>query len=98
MGKALEVAEKIRGEFSEIKFSTVGLRYSSQPGEAESASGRFGEDGDVVQFSVCIGAVEVMAEERHWEEVLRRAQGELKKAKQAGVGNISPGPDLNALL
>lgn len=98
LGKALEVAEKIRGEFSEIKFSTVGLRYSSQPGEAESGPERFGEDGDAVQFSVCIGAVEVMAEERHWEEVLRRAQGELKKAKQAGVGNISPGPDLKALL
>ena len=99
LGEALGVAEKIRGEFSEIEFSTAShIKHSSQPEETEGALGRFDEDKGIVWFSVCIGAVEVMPEERHWEEVLRRAQRELKKAKQAGVGSISPGPEFKAPL
>ena len=111
--EALGVAEKIRDEFARIKFNPEGFMPASagpetKPGTdgtgtaetapAGKAPAAVAERKQLVQFSVCIGVVEVLADETAWEQVFKRAEEELRKAKVFGPNTISPSPDIRALF
>lgn len=103
---ALDVAEKIRNEFSNIKFSTSGYiaapvntnetTLENDDSRHESEASALNKEN--IQFTVCIGVVEVLPDETRFEEVIKRAEAELEKAKELGVNNIYPDPSIRDLL
>ena len=88
---ALIVAEKIEHDFSSLKFNVEDYLNNINKDEQRTKP-------EILQFTVCIGVVEIMEEDSQWEDVFERATRELTQAKETGLGNISPHPSIKGLF